>query len=76
MGKSQHVVLRDKGWAVKSEGSTKASTVKPTQQQAIRTAVKIAKREKSEVVVHGRDGRIRGKSSYGNDPKPPKDRKP
>ena len=75
MGKNQHVVRRDSGWAVKSEGSTKASTIKPTQQQAIQAATKIVKTEKSEVVIHGRDGKIRDKDSYGHDPHPPKDTK-
>jgi len=27
------------------------------------------------VVIHGRDGKIRDKDSYGNDPVPPKDKK-
>lgn len=75
MGKNQHVVPRDKGWAVKSEGSSKASTIKPTQQKAIESAVKIAKKEGSEVVIHGKDGKIRDKDSYGPDPNPPKDKK-
>ena len=29
----------------------------------------------SKVVIHGRDGKIRDKDSYGNDPIPPRDRK-
>lgn len=73
MGKNQHVVRRDNGWAVKAEGSERASTIRPTQQQAIEFAIKIAKNEKSEVVIHRRDGKIRDKDSYGNDPYPPKD---
>jgi hypothetical protein len=28
------------------------------------------------VVIHGRDGKIRDKDSYGHDPCPPKDKKP
>ena len=28
--------------------------------------------QKSELVIHGRDGRIRGKDSYGNDSFPPR----
>lgn len=73
-GKNQHVVPRTDGWAVKSEGSSKASVIKPTQEKAIKEAVKIAKNQKSEVVIHGRDGKIRDKDSYGNDPNPPKDK--
>lgn len=73
--KNQHVVPRKDGWAVKSEGSSKASVIKPTQDKAIKEAIKIAKNQKSEVVIHGRDGKIRDKDSYGKDPHPPKDRK-
>ena len=30
------------------------------------------KQDRTELVIHGEDGRIREKSSYGNDPNPPK----
>lgn len=73
--KNQHVVPHKDGWAVKSEGNSKASVIKPTQEKAIKEAIKIAKNQKSEVIIHGRDGKIRDKDSYGNDPHPPKDRK-
>ena len=39
-----------------------------------KNAIIRAKRAKSEVVLHGRDGRIRSKDSYGNDPIPPRDK--
>lgn len=74
-GKDQHVVPHKDGWAVKGSGNSKATLVQPTQQQSIMDAVKIAKHQKSEVVIHGRDGKIRDKDSYGNDPHPPKDKK-
>lgn len=74
-GKNQHVVPTKNGWAVKPEGGAKASVIKSTQAKAIDEAIKIAKNQKSEVVIHGRDGRIRDKDSYGNDPNPPKDQK-
>ncbi len=40
-----------------------------TQQQAINIAVGIVKNQHAEVVIHGRNGKIRDKDSYGNDPK-------
>lgn len=70
-----HVVKHEKGWATKKEGSERAGSVSPTQREAIDKAREQAKREKTEVVIHGRDGRIRDSDSYGNDPNPPKDRK-
>ena len=75
MGKNQHVVKRDDGWAVKGEGNSRDTSVLSTQSKAIRVATSIAKHQHSEVVIHGRDGRIRDKDSYGNDPCPPRDTK-
>ena len=75
MGKDQHVVKHQEGWAVKGAGNDRATKVTPTQKEAIDVAKEIAKQQKSEVVIHGRDGKIRDKDSYGNDPFPPKDKK-
>jgi hypothetical protein len=71
-GKSQHVVPHKDGWAVKGAGNTRATSVQPTQQKAIDVARPIARQEKAELFVHGRDGKIREKDSFGNDPFPPK----
>jgi len=73
---SQHVVKSTTGgWAVKKGGSTRATKVHKTQGAAISQARTIAKKQKAELYIHGRDGRIREKDSYGNDPHPPKDKK-
>lgn len=70
--KSQHVVPHQNGWAVKGAGNSRATTVQPTQQKAIDAAKTIAKNQQAEVVIHGRNGQIRAKDSYGKDPFPPK----
>jgi hypothetical protein len=75
MGKNQHVVKTDDGWGVKGAGNGRFTSVHETQQQAIKAAIPIAKNQKSEVVIHGRDGKVRDSDSYGNDPCPPKDKK-
>lgn len=73
MGKNQHVTHRPDGnWQVKGAGNTKATVITSTQKEAIKIATSIARNQKSELVVHGLDGRIREKNSYGNDPCPPK----
>lgn len=73
MGKNQHVTPHTNGgWQVKGAGNTRATVRTETQREAIDVARKMAIKEKSEVVIHGRDGRIREKNSYGNDPCPPK----
>ncbi len=69
--KNFHVVRLGKGWSVKSDGRVLSSH--DTQENAANSAVIRAKRVKSEVVIHGRDGKIRSKDSYGNDPFPPRD---
>ena len=73
MGKNQHVTKHPNGgWQVKGAGNCKATVHTQTQAEAIKIAVGIAKNQKSEVIVHGENGRIREKNSYGNDSCPPK----
>ena len=74
-GKNQHVVKHPKGWAVKGAGNSKATKVTKTQGEAIQKAEEIARNQKSDTKIHGRDGRIRAGNSYGNDSCPPKDKK-
>ncbi len=76
MGKNVHVGSRPDGkWQAKTEGSSKAAKVTKTQKQAIDVGRIIAKNNRSELVIHRTNGRIRDKDSYGNDPNPPKDTK-
>lgn len=73
MGKNQHVTQRPAGdWQVKGAGNCRATKVTSTQKEAIAVARTIAINQRSEVVIHGTDGKIRAKDSYGNDPHPPK----
>ena len=71
-GKNQHVVPREEGWAVRGEGNTRDTSLHRTQAEAERAAREIAINQKSEVLIHGEDGRIRERNSYGNNPYPPK----
>ena len=75
MSKNQHVVPYKGKWAVRGECNSRITSDHRTQSAAINAAVKIAKHEKSEVVIHGRDAKIRDKDSYGPDSCPPKDKK-
>lgn len=63
--KNQHVVPNDGGWAIKGSGSKKATRVFSTQEQAIKAGRDIARRQGSELLIHGKDGRIREKNTYG-----------
>lgn len=68
MKKNQHVVPNGKQWAVKGAGNEKATKITGTQKEAIKVAREIALNQKSELVIHRKDGTIRDKDSFGNDP--------
>lgn len=76
MKKNQHVVPdKNGGWNVKGAGNSKSTAHTDNKQDAIEIAREIAKNQQSELVIHGKDGRIQDKDSYGPDPNPPKDTK-
>ena len=66
--KNQHVVPLGNGWAVKSAGADRATVITTKQSDAITAARNIARNNHTELIVHGRDGKIRERNSYGNDP--------
>lgn len=70
--KNQHVVPHDGGWAVRGAGNGRATSVHNTQREAIGAARETAIRQGSEMLIHGENGRIRERNTYGNDPHPPK----
>jgi len=72
MTKNLHVVQNNKMWEVKTEGSSQPISHHHTQENAIGRATNIAKEKHVEVFIHGRDGRIRERNSFGNDPFPPR----
>lgn len=74
MGKNQWVSPRGEQWAVHGEGNERDTKLFNTQREAWQRAIEIAKNQRSEVIVQRRDGTIRSKDSYGNDPCPPKDK--
>jgi Uncharacterized protein conserved in bacteria (DUF2188) len=64
-----HVVRgNSSGWQVRIEGSARARSIHKTQAEAAKAGSAIARKNKSELLVHGRDGKIRERSSYGHDP--------
>ena len=70
--RNQHVLPLGNGWVVKGEGSKRFTVITETQRDAIAVARGIAKNNKSELVIYGRDGKIREKDSYANDSNLPK----
>jgi hypothetical protein len=67
-----HVVPRNDGWAVRTESRSRPTSIHPSQREAIEAARKLAKQSATQLVIHGRDGRIRERDSYVPDPFPPK----
>jgi hypothetical protein len=64
-----HVVPGEKGWRVEVEGQTRASGTHDTQQAAWEQAQRVARQNKSEALLHGRNGKIRERNTYGHDPR-------
>ena len=73
MGKNQHVTRHPAGgWQVKGAGNERATVRTDTQAKATTIATEIARNQQSELLIHGANGQIRERNSYGNDPYPPK----
>jgi hypothetical protein len=73
--KNIHIVPTGAGWAVKREGQKTPLSEHRTQENAANAGRPVAKHTRVELVIHGRDGKIRDKDSFGHDPNPPKDKK-
>jgi hypothetical protein len=76
MAKKSHHVVPDPegGWSVKRGGSTRASKRFDTQGEAVSWARAVSRNQRSELVIHKRDGTVYKKDSHGLDPHPPRDR--
>jgi uncharacterized protein DUF2188 len=65
-----HVIRGNSGgWQVRVEGTARARSIHETQAEAARVGSAIARKNKSELLIHGRDGKIRERSTYGHDPR-------
>ena len=56
------------GWQTKVAGNERASKVCNTQSECRIYGINLAKKIGAEFTLHGENGRIREKNSYGNDP--------
>ena len=72
MRRNVHIVPRDGEWVVETENAQRAIKITTTQAEAIEVGREIAKNQQSELIIHGKNGKIREKNSYGADPYPPK----
>lgn len=75
-GQRRHITQRPNGqWQNKLEGADRASSVNPTQAEAQAEATRMLNNAAGggEVIIHGRDGKIRDSNTINRaDPYPPK----
>jgi hypothetical protein len=71
--RSHHVVLAiDGGWVVRKTGAARASKRFATKAAAESWGRKQSIKDRSDLVIHRRDGTVAQKDSYGSDHRPPR----
>lgn len=71
---THHVVPSSQGgWDVKKGGAERASKHFDVKTQAVSYARQVSTNQQTELLIHGKDGRIQQSDSHGPDPCPPKD---
>ncbi|QQR55664.1 DUF2188 domain-containing protein [Candidatus Peregrinibacteria bacterium] len=68
-----HLAPNEGKWVVKRALAVRASKIFDNKVEAKIYAVKLAQNEKTELVIHGKDGRIQDRKSYGHNAFPSKD---
>ncbi|HBD37126.1 DUF2188 domain-containing protein (plasmid) [Cupriavidus pauculus] len=68
MANDIHVVPAGDGWAVEAAGGGRR-TMFATQEEAIAAGTERAKQDEVELLIHGRDGQIRERNTFGHDPR-------
>ena len=72
MSETRHVVPNaDGGWDSKKGGAERASKHFETKKECEDYSRDLSRKEKSELVIHGKDGKIQRKDSHGGDKFPP-----
>ena len=69
-----HVVWRadESKWAVEKEGTSRASSLHDQKESAARAGRQNALNERSELLIHGKDGKIQERNTYKQDLYPPR----
>lgn len=67
--KDVHVVPAPDGWAVEEANTPAGRKLFSTQEDAIEVATEMARRNHAELFIHGKDGQIRARNSFGHDPR-------
>jgi hypothetical protein len=73
--KTHHVVPNSEGgWDIKKGGGDRSIKHFDRKSEAVDNARQISINQKSELIIHGRNGVIQKSDSHGNDPNPPRDK--
>jgi len=74
MAKTTHHVVHSPsgGWNVKRGGAKRASGHYTTKQAAIAAGRRMRRNQRTELLIHGLNGKIQSSDSHGHDPHPPK----
>ena len=71
---THHIVPSSKGgWDIKRGGARRSSGHFETKMEAVNVGRIISRNQKTELVIHGKNGIIQSSDSHGHDPCPPKD---
>lgn len=74
--KTHHVVPNpDGGWDVKKGGGERSIKHFDKKTEAVSFGRGVSSNQKSELVIHKKDGTIQNPDSHGHDPCPPKDKR-
>ncbi len=75
-GNTHHVLPHPQGgWKVVRGGAARASRNFETKSEAVEYAREVSRNQKTELLIHDTEGKIRRAASHGNDPFPPRDRR-
>jgi hypothetical protein len=69
-----HVVPRSGGWVVTASGAGQPTQQFSRKDDAVQFGESVARRKRTSLIIHGRDGKIKDIDAYGADPLPPRDR--
>jgi Uncharacterized protein conserved in bacteria (DUF2188) len=64
-----HTVPHEDGWANRREGATRVMKKFATKAEAQAAGRETARRDKTEHLIHKRDGTVGSRNSYGDDPR-------
>jgi len=72
--KSYHVIPSPNGgWSVRKSGAERATKHFDKKEDAIKCGRDLSKSQGTDLFVHGKDGTVRARDSYGQDTYPPRE---